>query len=31
MEGNRLTAQDQWRKLARVAETARAVWGGRVG
>jgi len=31
MEGNRLTAQDQWRKLARVAETARVVWGGRVG
>jgi 5-methyltetrahydropteroyltriglutamate--homocysteine methyltransferase len=31
LEGNRLTAQDQWRKLARVAETARAVWGGRVG
>ena len=27
MEGNRLTAQDQWSKLARVAETARLVWG----
>jgi 5-methyltetrahydropteroyltriglutamate--homocysteine methyltransferase len=27
MEGNRLTAQDQWKKLARVAETARLVWG----
>jgi 5-methyltetrahydropteroyltriglutamate--homocysteine methyltransferase len=28
MEGNRLTAADQWKKLARVAETARLVWGG---
>ena len=27
MEGNRLTTQDQWQKLARVAETARLVWG----
>jgi 5-methyltetrahydropteroyltriglutamate--homocysteine methyltransferase len=28
MEGNRLTPADQWKKLARVAETARLVWGG---
>jgi 5-methyltetrahydropteroyltriglutamate--homocysteine methyltransferase len=28
MEGNRVTAADQWNKLARVAETARLVWGG---
>jgi len=28
MEGNRLTPSDQWKKLARVAETARLVWGG---
>ena len=28
MEGNRVTAADQWQKLARVAETARLVWGG---
>jgi 5-methyltetrahydropteroyltriglutamate--homocysteine methyltransferase len=27
MEGNRVTPADQRRKLARVAETARAVWG----
>ncbi len=27
LEGNRLTAGDQWRKLARVAETARLCWG----
>jgi 5-methyltetrahydropteroyltriglutamate--homocysteine methyltransferase len=27
MEGNRVTADDQRRKLQRVAETARAVWG----
>jgi 5-methyltetrahydropteroyltriglutamate--homocysteine methyltransferase len=27
MEGNRLTDADQWNKLARVAETARLVWG----
>jgi 5-methyltetrahydropteroyltriglutamate--homocysteine methyltransferase len=27
MEGNRVTADDQWTKLARVAETARLVWG----
>jgi 5-methyltetrahydropteroyltriglutamate--homocysteine methyltransferase len=27
LEGNRLTDVDQWKKLARVAETARAVWG----
>ena len=27
MEGNRVTADDQWGKLARVAETARLVWG----
>jgi 5-methyltetrahydropteroyltriglutamate--homocysteine methyltransferase len=27
MEGNRLTPEDQRRKLERVAETARAVWG----
>jgi 5-methyltetrahydropteroyltriglutamate--homocysteine methyltransferase len=27
MEGNRITPDDQRRKLARVAETARAVWG----
>jgi 5-methyltetrahydropteroyltriglutamate--homocysteine methyltransferase len=27
MEGNRVTADDQWSKLARVAETARLVWG----
>jgi 5-methyltetrahydropteroyltriglutamate--homocysteine methyltransferase len=27
MEGNRLTSQEQWSKLARVAETARLVWG----
>ena len=27
MEGNRVTAGDQWAKLARVAETARACWG----
>jgi len=27
MEGNRLTAEDQRRKLERVVETARAVWG----
>lgn len=28
MEGNRLTPSDQWKKLARIAETARLVWGG---
>jgi 5-methyltetrahydropteroyltriglutamate--homocysteine methyltransferase len=28
MEGNRVTPDDQWSKLARVAETARLVWGG---
>ena len=28
IEGNRLTPADQWKKLARVAETARLVWGG---
>jgi 5-methyltetrahydropteroyltriglutamate--homocysteine methyltransferase len=28
MEGNRLTPEDQRRKLHRVAETARLVWGG---
>jgi 5-methyltetrahydropteroyltriglutamate--homocysteine methyltransferase len=28
MEGNRVTPEDQRRKLERVAETARAVWGG---
>ena len=27
MEGNRVTEADQWTKLARVAETARLVWG----
>jgi methionine synthase II (cobalamin-independent) len=27
MEGNRITAEDQRRKLQRVAETVRAVWG----
>jgi 5-methyltetrahydropteroyltriglutamate--homocysteine methyltransferase len=27
LEGNRVTAADQWKKLARVAETARLVWG----
>jgi 5-methyltetrahydropteroyltriglutamate--homocysteine methyltransferase len=27
MEGNRVTPEDQWVKLARVAETARLVWG----
>jgi 5-methyltetrahydropteroyltriglutamate--homocysteine methyltransferase len=27
IEGNRLSAEDQRRKLARVVETARAVWG----
>jgi 5-methyltetrahydropteroyltriglutamate--homocysteine methyltransferase len=27
MEGNRITADDQRRKLQRVAETVRAVWG----
>jgi methionine synthase II (cobalamin-independent) len=27
MEGNRITPEDQRRKLQRVAETARAVWG----
>ena len=27
MEGNRVTDVDQWKKLARVAETARLVWG----
>ena len=27
MEGNRITPDDQWSKLARVAETARLVWG----
>ena len=27
MEGNRVTPEDQRRKLQRVAETARAVWG----
>jgi 5-methyltetrahydropteroyltriglutamate--homocysteine methyltransferase len=27
MEGNRVTPDDQWNKLARVAETARLVWG----
>jgi 5-methyltetrahydropteroyltriglutamate--homocysteine methyltransferase len=27
MEGNRVTAEDQAAKLARVVETARAVWG----
>jgi 5-methyltetrahydropteroyltriglutamate--homocysteine methyltransferase len=26
MEGNRLTADDQWAKLRRVAETARRLW-----
>jgi 5-methyltetrahydropteroyltriglutamate--homocysteine methyltransferase len=28
MEGNRVTPEDQRRKLARVVETARLVWGG---
>jgi 5-methyltetrahydropteroyltriglutamate--homocysteine methyltransferase len=28
MEGNRVTPEDQKRKLERVAETARLVWGG---
>ncbi|HEX4423533.1 MAG TPA: cobalamin-independent methionine synthase II family protein [Kofleriaceae bacterium] len=28
MEGNLVTEADQWAKLARVVETARAVWGG---
>jgi 5-methyltetrahydropteroyltriglutamate--homocysteine methyltransferase len=27
LEGNRITPDDQWNKLARVAETARLVWG----
>jgi 5-methyltetrahydropteroyltriglutamate--homocysteine methyltransferase len=27
MEGNRVTPAEQWNKLARVAETARLVWG----
>jgi 5-methyltetrahydropteroyltriglutamate--homocysteine methyltransferase len=27
MEGNLVTADDQWAKLARVVETARVVWG----
>jgi 5-methyltetrahydropteroyltriglutamate--homocysteine methyltransferase len=27
MEGNLLTEEEQWRKLKRVVETARAVWG----
>jgi 5-methyltetrahydropteroyltriglutamate--homocysteine methyltransferase len=27
LEGNRLTPEDQWNKLARVAEVARLVWG----
>src|SRR5688500_17095559 len=27
LEGNRVTAAEQWTKLARVAETARLVWG----
>jgi 5-methyltetrahydropteroyltriglutamate--homocysteine methyltransferase len=27
MEGNRLSVTEQWTKLARVAETARLVWG----
>ena len=27
LEGNRVTPSDQWTKLARVAETARLVWG----
>jgi len=27
LEGNRLTQDEQWAKLARVADTARAVWG----
>jgi 5-methyltetrahydropteroyltriglutamate--homocysteine methyltransferase len=26
--GNRLTEDEQWRKLARVVEVARLVWGG---
>jgi 5-methyltetrahydropteroyltriglutamate--homocysteine methyltransferase len=29
MEGNRVTPEDQWRKLHRVGETARAVWSTR--
>jgi len=28
MEGNRVTPEDQRRKLERVAEVARLVWGG---
>ena len=28
MEGNEISPEDQRRKLRRVAETARAVWGG---
>ncbi len=28
MEGNRVTPDDQWAKLRRVAETARVIWGG---
>lgn len=27
-EGNAVTEDDQWRKLARVVETAEAIWGG---
>jgi 5-methyltetrahydropteroyltriglutamate--homocysteine methyltransferase len=27
LEGNRVSPEDQWRKLARVAETARLAWG----
>jgi 5-methyltetrahydropteroyltriglutamate--homocysteine methyltransferase len=27
LEGNRITPDDQWKKLARVAETARLCWG----
>jgi 5-methyltetrahydropteroyltriglutamate--homocysteine methyltransferase len=28
MEGNRITEDEQWRKLQLVVETAREVWGG---
>jgi 5-methyltetrahydropteroyltriglutamate--homocysteine methyltransferase len=27
MEGNMITEDDQWRKLERVVEVARTVWG----
>jgi hypothetical protein len=28
VEGNIISIEDQWAKLARVVEVARAVWGG---